>query len=191
MTTREQMLDRVRKALGRPDTGSVVAPLAPLDLAGVMPPLAPDDYLAKFEALIESYNAGSRNIDEMFNELVAFSRALSEEEHRHVRENLSEEELTVFDILTRPGPELPTAERDEVKRVAKALLGKVKALVVLNWRQKAQARAQVLLAIEDTLDEGLPASYGRDLYHRKVGALFEHVYESYQGEGASIYTTPA
>ena len=47
---REEMLDRVRKALGRPETGSVVAPLPPLDLAGVMPPLAPEDYLAKFEA---------------------------------------------------------------------------------------------------------------------------------------------
>lgn len=74
---------------------------------------------------------------------------------------------------------------------ARCLLGKLKALVVLNWRQKAQARAQVLLAIEDTLDDGLPAPYSKDLYQRKVGALFEHVYESYQGEGASIFTMPA
>jgi len=50
MTTREQMLDRVRKALGRPNTGSIVTPLPPLDLAGVMPPLAAEDYLDKFEA---------------------------------------------------------------------------------------------------------------------------------------------
>jgi len=149
------------------------------------------DYLVKFEALIESYNAGSRNIEELFHELLAFSRTLSEEEHRHVRENLSVEELTVFDILTRPGPELSPQERDEVKKVARVLLGKLKALVVLNWRQKAQARAQVLLAIEDTLDDGLPAPYSKDLYQRKVGALFEHVYESYQGEGASIYSMPA
>ena len=50
MTTREEMLDRVRKALGRSDTSSPVTALPPLDLAGVMPPLAPEDYLAKFEA---------------------------------------------------------------------------------------------------------------------------------------------
>ena len=50
MATREEMLDRVRKALGRPNTGSPVTPLPPLDLTGVMPPLAPEDYLAKFEA---------------------------------------------------------------------------------------------------------------------------------------------
>ena len=50
MATREEMLDRVRKALGRPNTGSPAIPLPPLDLTGVMPPLAPEDYLAKFEA---------------------------------------------------------------------------------------------------------------------------------------------
>jgi type I restriction enzyme, R subunit len=55
----------------------------------------------------------------------------------------------------------------------------VKAAVVLNWRQKAQARARVRLAIEDTLDEGLPQSYTPELYHRKVSALFEHVYERF------------
>ena len=65
MTAREQMLDRVRKALGRPETGSVVTALPPLDLAGVMPPLAPEDYQAKFEAEWEkvagvSYRVASR-----------------------------------------------------------------------------------------------------------------------------------
>ena len=50
MATRAEMLDRVRKALGRPQTGSIVTPLLPPDLAGVMPPLAPEDYQAKFEA---------------------------------------------------------------------------------------------------------------------------------------------
>ena len=148
------------------------------------------DYLAKFEALIEAYNAGSRNIEDFFAELLKLSRTLTEEEHRHVRENLTEEELTVFDILTRPGPDLSPQERDAVKKVAKTLLTKLKDLVVLNWRQKSQARAKVLLAIEDSLDEGLPPAYSKDLYRLKVGTLFEHVYESYQGEGASVFTSP-
>jgi L-lactate dehydrogenase complex protein LldG len=50
MTTREEMLDRVRKALGRPNDGSAIAPLPPLDLTGVMPSLVPEDYQSKFEA---------------------------------------------------------------------------------------------------------------------------------------------
>jgi len=40
------------------------------------------DYLAKLEELIESYNAGSRNIDELFRELMTLSRSLSEEQER-------------------------------------------------------------------------------------------------------------
>jgi type I restriction enzyme R subunit len=149
------------------------------------------DYLAKFEELIESYNAGSRNIEELFHELLTLSQALSDEQQRNVREHLTEEELTVFDILTRPGPELSSEERDEVKKVARALLEKLKAAVVLDWRQRAQARAQVRLAIEDTLDDGLPRAYTPDLYEQKVAAVFEHVFESYQGDGESIFTRVA
>jgi len=145
------------------------------------------DYLTKFEELIESYNAGSRNIDELFKELLALSRSLNEEQERHVRENLSEEELVIFDILTRPAPELVSEERAEVKKVAKELLEKLKRLLVLEWRQKATARSQVKLAIEELLDQGLPRSYTPDLYKQKCSAVFEHFYEAYGDRGASIY----
>jgi len=73
------------------------------------------DFAEKFEALIESYNAGSRSIEELFDELVKLSRNLSEEQQRHVRENMTEEQLVIFDILTRPAPELTPEERAEVK----------------------------------------------------------------------------
>jgi type I restriction enzyme R subunit len=136
------------------------------------------DYLAKFEELIELYNAGSRNIEELFQELLALSRALNDEQQRHVREHLTEDELTVFDILTRPGPDLTPEEREEVKKVARQLLQRVKSALVLNWRQKAQARAQVRLTIEDVLDEGLPRVYSPDIYKQKCAALFEHVFEN-------------
>lgn len=147
------------------------------------------DYLNKFEELIASYNAGSRNIEELFHELVALSQTLTTEQQRHVREQLTEEELTVFDILTRPGPNLRPEEQAEVKKVARQLLSRLKNVLVLNWRQKAQARAQVRLAIEDTLDEGLPRAYTPELYQGKVTAVFEHVFESYQGEGKSVFAS--
>jgi type I restriction enzyme, R subunit len=86
------------------------------------------------QELIESYNAGSRNIEELFAEVVVLSRTLNEEQQRHVREGLSEEELVVFDILTRPAPELSLKERAEVKKVARELLNKLKGFLELNWR---------------------------------------------------------
>ncbi len=146
------------------------------------------DFAEKLEELIESYNAGSRNIEELFEELLNLSRSLSEEQQRHVRENMSEEELVIFDILTRPAPELSADERAEVKKVTRDLLNRLKALLVLNWRQKSGARAQVRLAIEDVLDSGLPRAYDKPLYEHKCSALFEHVYESYADDRQSIYS---
>jgi type I restriction enzyme R subunit len=147
------------------------------------------DYLQKFQALIEGYNSGSRNIEEIFRELLALSQILTDEQTRHVRENLSEEELTILDILTRPAPELTTEEREEVKKVAHHLLEKLHKLLVLGWRQKTSTRARVKIEIENALDEGLPRAYSKELYADKCSAVFEHVYQSYQGEGRSAYQT--
>ena len=145
------------------------------------------DFAEKFEELIDSYNNGSRNIEQLFMELLRLSKSLDEEQHRHVRENLSEEELVIFDILTRPAPQLTAAERDEVRKVARELLTRLKALLVLNWRQKSAARSTLKLAIEDTLDT-LPSAYDRPLFAQKCSAVFEHVYESYPERNAGIYT---
>ncbi len=98
------------------------------------------DFAEKFEELIESYNAGSRNIEELFEELLKLSRNLSDEQQRHVRENMTEEELVILDILTRPAPELSADERAEVKKVSRELLDKLTQLLVINWRQKSIAQ---------------------------------------------------
>ncbi len=146
------------------------------------------DFAEKFEELIESYNAGSRNIEQLFEELLKLSNSLDDEQERHVRENLTEEELVIFDILTRPAPELNTDERSEVKKVAHELLMRLKDLLVLNWRRKAAARSSLKLAIEDILDTGLPRAYTPELYSQKCSALFEHVYESYPERHSGIYS---
>jgi type I site-specific restriction-modification system R (restriction) subunit len=150
------------------------------------------DYLDKFEDLIESYNNGSRNVEELYAQLLELSRALNDEQQRHVRENLSEEELVIFDILTRPAPaELTGAERDEVKKVTRELLSRLQGLLVLNWKEKASSRSQLKLAIEDALDNGLPRAYTKELYRQKCAVLFEHVYENYNGEGRGAYSQAA
>ena len=54
---------------------------------------------------------------------------LNAEDQRTIAERLSEEELTVFDLLTRPAQpelELTEEERDEVKAVSKQLLTTLK-----------------------------------------------------------------
>ena len=145
------------------------------------------DFSEKFEELIESYNAGSRTIEALYQDLLDLSNSLNVEEQRHVRENITEEELVIFDILTRPSPELGTEERAEVKKVARELLVRLKELLVLNWRQKSTARSQLKLTIEDTLDSGLPRAYTPELYQQKCSAVFEHVFESYPVRNVGVY----
>ena len=133
----------------------------------------------KFEELIEQYNAGSLAIEQLFLELLELSRGLTDEEARHVREQLTEEELVVFDLLTRPGPDLSKDERNEVKKVARQMLAKLRGVFAVDWQKTSQARARVREAIEEALDDGLPRAYTPDVFKAKAGVVFQHVYERY------------
>jgi type I restriction enzyme R subunit len=148
------------------------------------------DFAQKFEELIESYNLGSRNIEQLFEELLKLSNSLDEEQERHIREHLTEEELVIFDILTRPAPELSAGERDEVKRVARDFLSQLQALLVLNWRQKFGAKSKMKNAIRDTLDR-LPAAYTSAIYDQKCADVYAHVYESYPEWNTGVYASVA
>lgn len=137
------------------------------------------DLRQKFESLIEEYNSGSAQIEQLFLALLDLSRGLSEEEARHVREQLTEDELVVFDLLTRPGPDLSTDERNEVKKVARQLLATLKGALTIDWQKTAQARARVRDTIEAALDDGLPRAYTPDIFKAKAGAVFQHVYDKH------------
>ncbi len=136
------------------------------------------DYRQKFEELISSYNAGSRNLDQLFEALLKLGRELTEEETRHVREHLDEPELVIFDILTRPAPELSAEEREQVKRVARELFDRIQSLRLTLWRGTQQGRSKMENLIKDALDEGLPPVYDKPLFETKVEAIFQHAYET-------------
>ena len=59
-------------------------------------------------------------IDEYNAKLMAFTKKLREEEKRGIAEQLTEEELVVFDLLTKPDIELTKQETAEVKGEAGA-----------------------------------------------------------------------
>ncbi|OPZ71455.1 MAG: hypothetical protein BWY82_01711 [Verrucomicrobia bacterium ADurb.Bin474] len=135
------------------------------------------DYRRKFETLIESYNAGSRNIDELFKALVNLSRSLTDEQQRHVRENFNEDELALFDILTRPDPALSDEEKKQVKLVVRHLYQRLQSVTVIDWKKRSSARTGVQEAIGETLDEGLPDAYTRQIYQTKCRLVFDYLYE--------------
>jgi type I restriction enzyme R subunit len=77
------------------------------------------DFLNRFQKMIEACNSGVLSIETLFAELVTLTQELKQEEQRHLREHISEEELAVFDILTRLGPELDAKEKEAIKKVCK------------------------------------------------------------------------
>ncbi|HET6444007.1 MAG TPA: type I restriction endonuclease subunit R [candidate division Zixibacteria bacterium] len=147
------------------------------------------DYLEKFQQMIDDYNAGRDNVDIFFEKLLGLAQQLNEEEQRGIRENLSEEELALFDLLLKPRPELTKAEIARVKEAARDLLDTLKAeQLVLDWRKQQRTRAAVRITIEQVLDKELPAAYETNLYRQKCELIYNHVYEKYYGNGRSIYS---
>ena len=81
------------------------------------------------------------------------------------------------------------AEEREVKKVAKELLQKLKSeKLVLDWKKKQATRAAVRYTIETVLDE-LPRAYTPELYQAKCNVVYQHVFDSYAGQGGGVYAT--
>ena len=139
----------------------------------------------KFQALIDEYNAGSQNIEAFFEELKAFARTLTEEEQRAVAEGLTEEELALFDILTKPEPVLTKTQEADVKKVCRELLATLKReKLVLDWREKQQMKAAVMQTMKIEMRR-LPEVYTRDIKAEKMARAFAHVYDRYSGGGGA------
>jgi type I restriction enzyme R subunit len=144
--------------------------------------------LEKLNELIEEYNSGATNIEVFFDKLLVLAKELNEEEKRGISENLSEEELAVFDLLYKP--DLSENEKKQVKLAAKHLLEVLKKeKFVLDWRKRQQSRATVLITIRDMLDKELPRSYTPEIYQQRCDLVYHHIYDSYYGMGKSVYAS--
>ncbi len=143
--------------------------------------------MEKFQRMIDEYNQGAANLEEFFERLLKFVKELQEEEKRGVSEGLSEEELAVFDLITKPEMKLTKKEEGQVKKVARELLETLKLeKLVLDWRKTQATRAAVRVAVEDKLDE-LPEVFTREIYTQKCDVVYQHIFESYYGESRSVY----
>lgn len=147
------------------------------------------NYAEQFQKLIDEYNSGALNVELMFDKLLAFAKDLNEEEKRSISEQLTEEELALFDILTKPEPKLTSKDKAQVKKVVRELLGILKhEKLVLDWRKRQQTRAAVMITIQDYLDRELPRAYSPEVYNQKCDLVYQHIYDSYYGNSQSVYS---
>jgi len=97
------------------------------------------------------------------------------------------EELAIFDLITKPDMKLTKKEEATVKKVSHDLLGTLKKeKFVLGWRKFQATRASVRVYIKQTLDQ-LPEKFTKDIFQHKCDAVYQHVFESYYGQGRSAY----
>lgn len=142
-------------------------------------------YDEKFEELVNNYNSRDIDAEKFLIELINLSQNLTLEENRHLRENLSKDELVVFDILTKPEPKLNQNEIEIVKSVAKDLLKKLKQeKLVLDWKKEQSSRAKVKNAIKEVCDK-LPKTYD-EIYQNKCEDLYLYFYDYYQNDNERI-----
>ena len=102
---------------------------------------------------------------------------MTEEEQRASREELSEEELEVFDILKKD--KMTKAETIQVKTAARSLLAKMKEkkqeLFPQFWYKDSALLSNVYIFIGDELDSILPPSYDTALFREKKERVYRRV----------------
>ena len=132
----------------------------------------------KLEKLVEQYNLGTLGVEAFFEALKALVATMEEEERRAAREGLSEDELAIFDLLTKPEPKLTKAQEVAVKTVARELLEKLQEhLAIASWQTRQQPRATVHSTIRFTLNDLPEDAYPEPIWTEKVNAVWSFIFQ--------------
>ncbi|AWK51619.1 deoxyribonuclease [Clostridium beijerinckii] len=130
-----------------------------------------------FQNIIDNYNAGGSQNDDFFEKLLKLMEELKQEEERHIKEELSEEELEIFDLLRKE--KLLKDEEKKVKLAAKmlyeTLIQKKSELFIVGWQNDPQPKERVKHEIINVLNTFLPETYGRDIFTQKSNIVYEHI----------------
>jgi type I restriction enzyme R subunit len=132
-------------------------------------------FAERFAEIVDRYNAGGSDTKKTFEELTDFAASLGEEEQRHIREALTEEELELFDILMKDG--LKKSEEQKVKLAARSLPKRLREarpkVLVEGWHRQQWSRERVRAAMEEVLDDQLPESIDRAAFSERSGLVMD------------------
>jgi type I restriction enzyme R subunit len=135
-------------------------------------------FIDRLNSLLTKYNSGAHDIDQLLHDLGNLVKDLNEEEERMVKEDLSEDELAIFDLLRKDN--LNPADTAKVRFAAKELLEKLKEKLVPGWRDFEPLRAGVKITISDVLFPKLPeTTYTEQDCESKCLEVYNFAYERY------------
>jgi len=133
------------------------------------------DFAQRLQEIVDNYNSGGSSTENYYEDLVRFTQEMKEEDERHVREGLKEDELELFDMLKKE--KMTEAETQKAKLAAKSLLHRLleehPKVLVQDWFKDSQSQKAVRSAVEKVLDENLPETYDRVMFKEKCDNLFE------------------
>lgn len=116
------------------------------------------DYYKKYQEIIADYNREKdrATVEDTFAQLVDLASRLDAEQRRAVEEGLSEDELALFDLLSKKT--MSKAEREKLKQASRSLLASLRELLgpMHDWTQNTATQAEVKVFILNTVWNALP-----------------------------------
>ncbi|MBK8767913.1 MAG: type I restriction endonuclease subunit R [Burkholderiaceae bacterium] len=132
------------------------------------------DFAQRLQQIIDTYNSGGSSTENYYEDLMKFTEDLHAEDERAIREGLTEDELEIFDLLTKD--KMTQEETQKVRLAAKSLLHRLleeqPKVLVQDWYKDTQTKKLVRSAVEQVLDAKLPESYDRVLFREKCDNVF-------------------
>jgi type I restriction enzyme R subunit len=148
------------------------------------------DYQQRYEDIVADYNNDKNRItiEETFRRLMELADSLDEEQDRHLREGLSEEELALFDLIRRD--DLSKKDRERVKQASRDLLAAIQQRLgqLDRFWEKEQTKADVETFILDKVYADLPTP---PFTEADKQAAADHIYQHVWQQALRGYATRA
>ena len=147
------------------------------------------DFYRKYQEIIADYNREKdrATVESTFAQLLSLAASLDAEQRRAVEEGLSEEELALFDLLSRD--DLTSAARERLKQASQRLLTVLREVLATmrDWTSNATTQATVRVLIADNLSVSLPRPpYTEREAERLTDQVYNYVWQRSAG-GNSLF----
>ena len=138
------------------------------------------NYEKKYQEVIAAYNQDKdrATVEDTFARLIDVLKDIDVEQRRAIDEGLSEDQLALFDLVTRS--DLSKIDRERIKQASCELLaGVLKVIAPLNrWTEKEQTQAEVETFILDQVYQELPEPpYTLDDKQQVAALVYRHIWQ--------------
>lgn len=143
------------------------------------------DFAVRLQQIIDRYNAKTSDVNAFFEELKAYMAKLRQEDLRAQSEDLTEEELQIFDLLYKD--KLTKAEKQQVKLASKDLLQKLQQekdkVLVEDWHKHQRPRINVERYVRKLLYQQLKDIYPTEEFREQADKVFGFMREQAEMRG--------